>query len=256
MAHKPVDGAPAGAYKVVVPASATLALMGALEYQSSGVSVPLPSSARRLLAFMGLRRGPLARVYVAGQLWLDSTEERAAGCLRSALWRLHRAAGEVVRSKGRELELAPGVEVDLDRVGAAAREVLGGHGPVRPELVADLCASRDLLPDWYDEWAEAERERFRQIRLHALERLCQRLTAERRFGEALEAGLAALRSEPLRESAHRVMIEMHLAEGNVGEAVRQYDSCTRLMSSALGVRPSGDLDRLIEESVATRRLSG
>ena len=253
MAHNAVDGAPMGAYKGVVSAGARLALMGRLEYQSSGVSVVLPSSARRLLAFMGLRRGPLARAYVAGQLWLDSTEERAAGSLRSALWRLHRAAGEVVRTKGRELELAPGVEVDLDRVGAAAREVLGGHGPVRPALVAELCSSQDLLPDWYDEWAEAERERFRQIRLHALERLCERLTAERRFGEALEAGLAALRAEPLRESAHRVMIEMHLAEGNVCEAVRQYDRCTRLMRSELGVPPSGDLGRLIEEGVAARR---
>jgi DNA-binding SARP family transcriptional activator len=231
-----------------------LALMGALEYQCSGVSVALPSSARRLLAFMGLRRGPLSRDYVAGQLWLDSTEERAAGSLRSALWRLHRAAGDVVRSKGRELELAPDVEVDLDRVGAAAREVLRGHGPVSPELVAELCGSRDLLPDWYDEWAEGERERFRQVRLHALERLCERLTAERRFGEALEAGLAALRAEPLRESAHRVMIEMHLAEGNVCEAVRQYESCTRLMTSELGVPPSGDLRLLIDEAVAARRL--
>jgi DNA-binding SARP family transcriptional activator len=236
-----------------VYASARLVLMGALELESSGAGVRLPASASRLLAFLGLRRGPLARVYVAGQLWLDSTEERAGACLRSALWRLNRVADDVVWSNGRELGLADRVEVDLDSVAAAAQEVLGGSGPIRPEIVSQLCESQDLLPDWYDEWAEVERERFRQIRLHALERLCERLTAESRFAEALEAGLAAVRAEPLRESAHRAMIGMHLAEGNVGEAVRQYATCTRLMSSELGVRPSGQIERLLEEGVVTRR---
>jgi DNA-binding SARP family transcriptional activator len=230
--------------------------MGALEFQSSGVTVPLPLSAQRLLAFMGLRRGPLSRLYVAGQLWLDSTEERASGCLRSALWRLHRSAGEVVSASGRGLELAPGVEVDLDRADATFNEVLGATGPVRPEVVTELCGSQDVLPDWYEEWAEPERERFRQVRLHALERLCERLTAEGRFAEALEAGLAALRADPLRESAHRAMIGMHLAEGNVGEAVRQYDSCRRLMTSQLGVPPSGRLERLLEDGVTVRRGPG
>jgi DNA-binding SARP family transcriptional activator len=253
MTHSPVDGAHCRAYKGFVPASASLVLMGALEFQSSGVTVPLPPSAQRLLAFMGLRRGPLSRLYVAGQLWLDSTEERASGCLRSALWRLNRAAGEVVSATGRGLELAPGIDVDLDRADAAVGEVLAGTGPVRPEVVAELCGSRDVLPDWYEEWAEPERERFRQVRLHALERLCGRLTAEGRFAEALEAGLAALRADPLRESAHRAMIGMHLAEGNVGEAVRQYDSCRRLMTSQLGVPPSGRLERLIEDGVRVRR---
>jgi DNA-binding SARP family transcriptional activator len=235
-----------------VHASARLVLMGALELESSGVPVALPASAQRLLAFVGLRRGPLARVYVAGRLWLDSTEARAGACLRSALWRLNRAAGDVVWSNGRELGLADGVEVDFDSVAAAAQEVLSTDGPVRPELVPVLCDSDDLLTDWYDDWAEIERERFRQIRLHALERLCERLTAEGRFSKALEAGLAAVRAEPLRESAHRAMIEMHLAQGNVGEAVRQYATCTRLMSSELGVRPSGQIERLIADSVALR----
>jgi len=50
-------------------------------------------------------------------------------------------------------------------------------------------------------WA-IERKRFRQLRAHALERLCERLAAAHGFGEAVEAGLAASTIEPLRESAH------------------------------------------------------
>ena len=131
MTHSAVDGAHSGAYKGSVPASARLVLMGALEFQSSGVTVPLPLSAQRVLAFMGLRRGPLSRLYVAGQLWLDSTEERASASLRSALWRLNRAAGEVVSATGRGLvylyeEAAPECGLQPD----GTRFAVQGYGNV------------------------------------------------------------------------------------------------------------------------------
>ncbi len=226
--------------------------MGTLELHGRDGSVALPASSQRVLAFAALRHKPLARGYVAGHLWLDSTEQRAAASLRSALWRLHRAAGDVVWASGRELGLARWVDVDVHQATAAAHEVLSGRGPVCPELTATLTASDDVLPDWYDDWVDTERERFRQIRLHALERLCERLTGERRFGEALQAGLAALRAEPLRESAHRVMISMHVAEGNLGEAVRQYQACERLLQTELGVKPSPQASKLIDDELSAR----
>jgi DNA-binding SARP family transcriptional activator len=229
--------------------------MGALELRSEGSPQPLPTSAQRLLAFVALQRGPVGRVYVAGQLWLESSEPRAAASLRSALWRLHRTAGEVVVATGRELSLAPWVSVDVHDVAALARRALAGDSLSREEA-ADLFRSDDVLPGWYEEWVGIERERFRQLRLHALECLCEQLTLEGRHAEALEAGLAALRAEPLRESAHRAMIGMHLAEGNVGEALRQYDTCERLMARALGVRPSRQTERLVEDGVAARRVLG
>jgi DNA-binding SARP family transcriptional activator len=123
---------------------------------------------------------------------------------------------------------------------------------VPAHLAVTLIVSDDVLPDWYDDWLDTERERFRQIRLHALERLCERLTVERRFGEALQAGLAALRTEPLRESAHRAMIGMHLAEGNLGEAVRQYEACERLLWSQLGVKPARQTSELIDDGMSAR----
>jgi len=229
--------------------------MGALELHLHGTAVRVPSSAQRLLAFTALRRRPLARGYVAGQLWLDSTGDRAAASLRSALWRLHRVAGDVVWADTRELGLSPWVEVDVDVIGAAAHAVVAGE-PTSPGDVAALTTSGELLPDWYDEWLAVDRERVRRLRVHALEALCERWTTERRFGEALEAGLAAVQAEPLRESAHRALVGMHLAEGNVVEAVRQYDTCKRLMARELGARPSRQMVTLLDGAAprARRRL--
>jgi DNA-binding SARP family transcriptional activator len=103
----------------------------------------------------------------------------------------------------------------------------------------------DLLPDWYDDWVILERERYRQLRLHALEALSRLLADRDRYAEAIDVGLAAVACEPLRESAHRVLIRTHLAEGNVAEAARQYRSYRRMLQEELGVEPSEELGRLV-----------
>ena len=103
----------------------------------------------------------------------------------------------------------------------------------------------DLLPDWYEDWVLIERERYRQLRLRALDALCERLTAADRLSDALDAGLAAVAGEPLRESAHRAVVRVHLAEGNVGEAIRQFRLCRRLLREQLGIEPSERMQALV-----------
>ena len=115
-----------------------------------------------------------------------------------------------------------------------------------------LYVEGDLLPDWSDEWLTAERERLRQLRLHVLETVAARLAAEGLFGMAMEAALAALRSDPLRESAHRAVIRIHLAEGNLAEAVHAYRQCQSLLARELGVAPSEEAARLVAALPALR----
>jgi DNA-binding SARP family transcriptional activator len=222
-----------------------LALMGVFGLNVAGTAAVLPLSAQRLLAFLALEHKRLSRLYVAGHLWSDVAEARAAASLRSALWRV-RQAGEIVRADERTLELSPGVEVDIDGALARARQISDAAIPLGVDDVQALCRTDDILPDWYDEpWLELERECFRKRRLGALERACERLVAEDRLSEALEAGLAAVSADPLRESAHRVLIRMHLAEGNAAEAVRQFRVWERLSEVALGLAPSAQLRALV-----------
>jgi DNA-binding SARP family transcriptional activator len=97
--------------------------------------------------------------------------------------------------------------------------------------------SHDVLPLWPDDWVLVERERHRQARLHSLERLSQKLCRTGWYEETIEAALAAVAGEPLRESAYRRVIEARLAEGNPGEALRQYDIHHRLLREELGPKP-------------------
>jgi DNA-binding SARP family transcriptional activator len=223
---------------------ARLTLLGAFRLVCGGEPVELPLSAQRVLAFVALHDDPLHRPYVAGSLWLDSPEERAYASLRSALWRLHRHGRDLVETKGQQLALGRGVEVDLRESEALARRTLDGADT--GALEAETAAFRsDLLPDWYEDWVLIERERYRQLRLRALEALCDRLIGVNRLSEALDAGLAAVAGEPLRESAHRAVVRVHLVEGNVGEAIRQYRLCRRLLNEQLGIEPSERMAELV-----------
>jgi DNA-binding SARP family transcriptional activator len=220
-----------------------VSLLRGFELRRGPEVVRLPLSAQRLLAFLALHDRPLLRPYVAGTLWLESSQEHANANLRTALWRLRRPGCRVVSASPDSLALERGVAVDLRDAELIAHRAIEHAG--RPDDLAELRTTGDLLPDWYDDWLLIERERFRQLRLHALEVLCEDLAAAGSFAAAAEAGLAAVAGEPLRESAHRALIKAYLAEGNVGEAVRQYEVFRRVMLDELGLEPSPLIQELV-----------
>jgi DNA-binding SARP family transcriptional activator len=205
----------------------------------------LPLSAQRVAAFLALHPRPLQRVYVAATLWPDSPDERAHASLRSALWRLGLGGFRVVTTTTTRVALAPDVEVDLHDAVACARRLVYGKGPADPRELELLCDAGDVLPDWYDDWLLLERERFHQLRLHALESLCEQCARERRFGQAVDVGLAAVAIEPLRETPHRLLIQSYLAEHNAADALRQYSHYRRLAEERLGIEPSPRMRELV-----------
>jgi DNA-binding SARP family transcriptional activator len=213
--------------------------------QIDGIGVDLPLNAQRLVAFLALRDHPSPRLYVAGSLWLDSEEERSNASLRSAIWRVGQAAPGLIHASKTHLQIAPDVWVDFTEATHMAEALIKGALDCQATDLDQQALSGELLPGWYDDWVLLERERQHQLRLHALEALCAHLTSARRFGQAIDAGLAAVRGEPLRESAHRVLIAAHLAEGNCGEALRQYRTYRQLLHDELGLDPSAQMMELV-----------
>lgn len=228
-----------------------LTLLGGFALNLGPETIPISTSAQRVFAFVALHRSAhLSRSFVAGSIWPDATEGHAIGNLRTALWRLRRLGIPL-------LDVPTGgatLSTDHRDAVALARSLLDPSIAMHEsELHEDLLLS-DLLADWPDEWLVVERERFRQLRLHALEALCERLTAAGHYSRAIQAALAAVAGEPLRESAHRAMIKAHLAEGNTAEALQQYRSCRRLLHDELGVEPSPQLQALMTSIGVQKRL--
>jgi DNA-binding SARP family transcriptional activator len=235
--------------RVAVQSGVRLQLLDDFQVSCGEQLVDLPQAAKRLVAFVALQDKRLQREYAAGMLWLDATHERAAGNLRSTLWRIQKRVGGLLDVDGRSICLQPGVAVDLRDAERLAR---GEHANGTDYRVF----AGELLPGWYDDdWILLERERYRQLRLRALDALCVQQLEAGRLDEALEAGLLALSVEPLRESAHRALVRIHLAAGNAVEALRQYDLCCRLLRDQLGVEPTQQMHDAIGAvgRMATRR---
>lgn len=227
-----------------------LALLGGFELRHLNRIVVLPLGAQRLLAFLGLHEEPLLRGYIAETLWPEGHRHRANANLRSVVWRVRQADPNLLEGASQRLGLAAYVRVDVRERMALARELLNGKPPWDPRILDhDVPAglSADLLPDWFDEWLPIQRDRWNQLRLHALEAVAVHLLALGRFSEALEAALAAVWAEPLRESGHRVLIRIHAAEGNWSEAISQYNRYRQLLHRELRVLPTAQMETLIQE---------
>jgi DNA-binding SARP family transcriptional activator len=198
-----------------------LVLLGQFRLERDGVPLHGSSASSRLLAYLALRT-VARRVEVAGALWRDET---------------------LVQSSWSELRLGPSVGVDVAEL-VRCCHCLGVDGlaaDVRPLLVD----GGELLPGWYDDWVLVERERLRQLRMHGLEDLARLLASRGRFGDAVDAVLTSLRIDPLRESAHRLLLEIHLAEGNPSEALREYDRYVLVARQELRVEPSQRMHDLV-----------
>lgn len=223
---------------------ARLSLLGGFQLLLGDEVTRISGPSQRLVALLGLQNArPVGRSHLAGTLWPEVEEASARSDLRSALWKLGPLRDALVEVTTDGLRLRPDVTVDLRESRATARRLLHDSrdgADLSPELFAD-----DLLPEWSDAWVENERESYRQLRLHALEQLSERLAAAGRFGEAVEAALVAVAGDPLRESAHRAVMRVLVMEGNRAEARRRYREFSDLLRDELGVEPSFGLEEII-----------
>ncbi len=211
--------------------------------------VPVPAGSERVLAYLAVDGRTPGRVRLAGALWPQATDRRAQACLRSALRRLPARARAAVSVDPGFVGLSGELHVDLRAAQDLAHRLVEPAGRPTP---ADLgpgtltTLTAGLLPDWYEDWSVAAAECWRQLRMHALESLAGHLAAAGRYGEAVEAALAAVGADPLRESARRALIRVHLAEGNRSEALREFHRYSRLLSNELGLEPTAALHRLVD----------
>jgi len=221
-----------------------LSLLGDFELTRLGESAQITPTDQRIVAYAVLQGGSVSRVRVAGTLWPDHGDAQAMASLRSSLSRLRRlnipiqATHEVIR-------LSSNVSVDLFELREIAESrdfaVVMANSRARAVLF-----SGDLLRDWDEDWLVEDRERYRQLRLHLLERLCQEATDGGDFALAVELCQLAVAASPLRESAHQRLISVHIAEGNRAEAIHQFQAYARLMQDELGLDVAPEIARLMQ----------
>ncbi|HEY3210754.1 MAG TPA: bacterial transcriptional activator domain-containing protein [Actinomycetota bacterium] len=226
-------------------AEARLSLLERFQARWHGEAVALPHSVQRLVAFVALRRQPISRTLAAETLWSDGTEQQAAARLRTVVWRLRSLGCPLLRVRHADISLSELVRVDYWEAGAVAARLIDSSDSSASTIAWHDGLESDLLPDWDEDWLLLDRVRFRELRLHALETLCRRLSRLGHSARAVEVGIIAVAADPLRESAHEALLRAYLAEGNKGQAIRQYERCRKLLRHELGLDPSPSIQELV-----------
>jgi len=242
-----VAGGAGGGEDIPAPTTIRMSVLEAFDLRIDGSSVELSPGSQRLLVFLALRERAIARIALAGTMWPDASEGHAGDSLRSAIARLEPAARAALSSSSTGLRLAEAVEVDLREAQALAGRLLQDEGEVADLGAASIAAlSRDLLPDWYDDWIVAEAEDWRHLRMNALDALARRLLGAGMLALAASAARAAIRIDPLRETPQATLIRVQLAMGNQAAAVEVFDRYRTLLDAALGLAPTRQLGELVE----------
>ena len=225
-----------------------LRLLGGFRLLVNGDLVQVGRTGQRLLAVLACRGRHATRSQIAQELWPDTTSGRAHANLRTALYRLQRTCPIVVHATNTHIQLVVGIHIDLEQSTRLANRVLGASGPVDSSLLGVALHANfhdDLLPDWDDEWLADHQYRYRQLRLTALETLSVLLAAAGHHGAAVQAALAAVQADSLRDSAHETLIRACLAQGNRHEAYSHYAAYRRILRDELGLDPPASIGQLL-----------
>ncbi|MDA3803887.1 bacterial transcriptional activator domain-containing protein [Clavibacter sp. CT19] len=209
----------------------------------------LSDGTQRLIAALALRSRPADRGALAAELWPEARDGRAASSLRSAVARLGDAGREIVETTPGGLLLRADVRVDLRVARATAARLLEPRivEPADADLAPDAVAlfGSPLLPDWFDAWLEPAADEWRHLRVNALEAQSDALRVRGRLHEAASAARRAIEVDPLRETAQRCLIAVHLTAGNQSDALHAYGAYRARLEREVGLAPTAMLSDLI-----------
>ena len=226
-----------------------------------GSPVDFPTKrAKALLAYLARHPGQRAsRDRLGALLWGSCGDERARTNLRQTLMLVRRtlshAACPCVVSEGDALYLDPDhVEVDV----AEFEELCRKQSPHALERAAALYRGEYLEgfaldEELYEEWLRAERASLQELAIEALMSLLRCHLSAGNAEQGVRVARKALSLDPLRETAHRALMQLYADTGDRALALKQYQACCDILNAELGVQPETRTQRLYEEIRGGRR---
>ena len=225
-------------------------LLGDFQLRVNGRSLAaLSDREQALLVYLLLNRAaPQPRRHIAFQFWPDTSEKQAQTNLRNLYYRLRRKLPEAdafLKSDTQSLQWEPEGTFVLD-VAAFATAVATATTVDQWQTAVDQY-SGTLLPGWYQEWLEPERDRLRQMFIRAIIVLIDQLEARRDYPEAIRYAQRLLRHDSLHEATYRQLMRLQALIGDKPGALQTYHSCATALARELGVEPDATTRELYEQ---------
>ncbi len=249
-------------------ASTRIRLFGALEI-THDQHAPLHPPTQRVLALLGYlimhHDVPQSRDKLVDVLWPDLLPRQGRRMLSDALWRARRlltphdqADAAAIEIAGGAVSFRTGSAIWIDVIAFERHIQQAGNAALDHEsLRAAIELYRgDFLEECYDDWALYERERLREQYLSAIGRLLRHDQETGAYDLALQSALRLVRADPLREEAHRALMQLYHLLGRTDDAVRAFEQCRTVLSEELGLEPEPETLSLYEELSALQRRVG
>jgi DNA-binding SARP family transcriptional activator len=243
-----------------------LSLLGPFAVTLDGQAVTFATAkTRALLAYLaGEAARPHSRALLAGLLWPDQPDRDALKNLRNTLARLRAALGDrarpgdpqppflLVTSQTIQFNPASGHWLDVNDFEFANDQeqpqqstienlksrIALYRGPFLAGFAVDSTA--------FEEWVLLKREQLEQQAQRAIRRLVTLLEQQGAYESALPYARRHLELNPWDEAAHRQMMHLLALGGRRGAALRQYETCRRLLTEELDVEPEPETTALYE----------
>ncbi len=224
----------------------------------------LTRATKGLLAYLLLQRNHgCQRDVLADLFWGDCPQERARSCLSTALWRLRDVLEPSSVPRGAYLITTTSGEISFnwesdhwfdlgafeERVNRALSLPIQDLQPAEARKLerALQLHRRELLEEFYEDWALRERERMRWLYLNGLTHLMRYYHLHRTYEEGLACGQQILQHDPLREEIHREMMQLYWRSGQRALAVRQYETCRQVLADELKILPMEETQALYQQ---------
>lgn len=104
------------------------------------------------------------------------------------------------------------------------------------------------LEGCYMEWALTIRSVTERLAGEALDHLVEHCLATQSYKEALEYSIRLLQLHPDKQEAHHAKMRAHLGLGQPELAIKQYETCARVLATEYGVEPNTDLLRTYHQA--------
>ncbi len=225
-------------------------LLGQFRVELHGAPVEITARpAQSLFAYLLLNPMAQRRERLAGLLWPDSSEANARRNLRQALWQIRRALGDAAETLllVDEITLAFNTEcdywLDVERIAAPVEENATADELMQMVSVYD----GELLPGFYDEWVQLEREQIQAQFERKLNLLLERLVATQRWADVLDWGERWIALGYTPEPAYRALMVAHAGLGDQSSVADLYRRCVEALARDLAVEPSAQTRALYEK---------
>jgi predicted ATPase/DNA-binding SARP family transcriptional activator len=242
-----------------------LYLLGPLKLELN--NTPIAVDRRKVLALMAyltINREQHTREYLSAMLWPEYDQEKAFTNLRHTLWETQQAIGEgwIIASRdkvGINTDHAEERNIWLD-VNHFESLINDSHAQTDISLRTSLLVdSAELYRNHFltgfslkdapnfNEWAFAKSEELRHQLSHILNVLSEDYCSLGEAETAIPYAQRLVSLDPLNEASHRQLMQVYLQAGQHNAALKQYQTCEKILRKELGIDPQPETRELYKK---------